>query len=204
VNLNPNPTAPLIPLYPNSPVGENRKRQNLTWAAAGGAAAGWACPPRCCRAPTSRPPRATATCRRRRGCAQHVGSKRVLTTQQGFEKGPYNSTGVRKGSYNSTGVRKGSLQLNWSSKRVLTTQQGFEKGSLQLNRGSKRVLTTQQGFEKGPYNSTGVRKGSLQFNRGSKRVPRPPASRHRDMPSAARLRTARFRLCRSTGFPLPV
>jgi hypothetical protein len=30
VNLYPNPTAPLIPLYPNSPVGENRSLQNLT------------------------------------------------------------------------------------------------------------------------------------------------------------------------------
>jgi hypothetical protein len=30
VNLYPNPTAPLIPLYPNSPVGENRSRRKLT------------------------------------------------------------------------------------------------------------------------------------------------------------------------------
>jgi hypothetical protein len=30
VNLYPNPAAPLIPLYPNSPVAENRSRQNLT------------------------------------------------------------------------------------------------------------------------------------------------------------------------------
>jgi hypothetical protein len=30
VDLYPNPTAPL---YPNSPVGENRSRQNLTWRA---------------------------------------------------------------------------------------------------------------------------------------------------------------------------
>jgi hypothetical protein len=31
VDLYPNPTAPLIPLYPNTPVGENRSRQNRTW-----------------------------------------------------------------------------------------------------------------------------------------------------------------------------
>ena len=32
MNLYPNPTAPLIPLYPKSPVAENRQRQNLTCA----------------------------------------------------------------------------------------------------------------------------------------------------------------------------
>ena len=30
MDLYPNPTAPLILLYPNSPVGENRSRQNPT------------------------------------------------------------------------------------------------------------------------------------------------------------------------------
>jgi hypothetical protein len=49
------------------------------------------------------------------------GFKRVLTTQQGLQKGPYNSIGASKGS----------LQLNRGFKRVL-----------QLNRGFKRVLTT--------------------------------------------------------------
>jgi hypothetical protein len=38
VNLYPNPTAPLIPLYPNSPVGETRQRQNLSPDACGAAA----------------------------------------------------------------------------------------------------------------------------------------------------------------------
>jgi hypothetical protein len=94
------------------------------------------------------------------------GFRRILGTQQGFQKG----------SWNSTGVSEGSLELNRGFRRVVGTQQGFQKGPwnstgvsegwLELNRGFRRVLGTQQGFQKGPWNSTGVSEGFLELNRG--------------------------------------
>jgi hypothetical protein len=46
------------------------------------------------------------------------GFRRILGTQQGFQKG----------SWNSTGVSEGSLELNRGFRRVVGTQQGFQKG----------------------------------------------------------------------------
>jgi hypothetical protein len=57
--------------------------------------------------------------------------KRVLTIQHGFKKGNMvlkNQQGFEKGPYNSTGISTRSLTSNRGFNTAVKIQQGFEKG----------------------------------------------------------------------------